>query len=651
MFDLFRSQRSAVKYFLTFLLSMVALSMVITLIPGLFSTPTADLNDPVLVEVGDEAVTIGEVQMTLQEFSLTGQAQPDNMGVIAQQIIDTQVGNKVLMQEAASLGIKPTPKELADWIREQMPFLWQGGQFDGQQYAAMVQQRFRTSVPSFEARLLQDLTIENRLKPLVTDSIVLTEEEVKAIYRRENESARILYAVVDSESYRSQVQVTDEKLNEFLAANMVRYRVPEMRSLKIVTMRPEAPPEIQVSEAEVQNFYQQNMYRFESQDRVLASHILFMTIDPNSGEPLPADQIAAKETLANEVLEKVKAGGDFAELATQYSEDPGNKDAGGDLGWVTSGQMVPTFEQATFALEEGAISDVVKTEFGFHIIKSRRRDSAVRRPLEEVRDEIVADIRAERAEEAQYDRADQVARALQDAPPDRIDEIAAQFGLDVRTAENLRQFEFAGVIPGANADVVRQLSTAQVGSVVTHVTEDATIFASVTAVSPPRDAALAEVRDRVQADFVRSEMSELARARAQEVFDAASEAGGLREAARRLGLEVKESAPFKRTDMIDGFASATSIAAKVFNGAPGTLGGPVSAGAGMGVFEVSQRLEADMTEFFDQRDAIRSKALQARQTQMFEIFKDDALKRYRDSGKIKRYETRITQFVQAISRS
>ncbi len=651
MFDLFRSQQKAVKYFLTFLLSMVALSMVITLIPGLFSTPSVDLNDPVLADVGDESVTINDVQETLQEYQMTGQARPENMGMIAQQVIETQIGNKVLMQEAQELGIKPTQKELADWIRDQMPFLWQGGEFNGQQYAAMIQQRFRTSVPSFEARLLQDLTIQNRLKPLVTDNIVMTEEEVKQAYRRENETAQIRFAVVNSADFRSKVEVTDEKLAQHFEANKIRYRIAEKVSLKLITLTAKAAPPAEVSEAEIQNYYQQNMYRFETQNRVLASHILFMTIDPDTGQPLPDDQIAAKEKLAHEVLEKVKAGGDFAELAKQYSEDPGNKDQGGDLGWVTTGQMAPSFEQATFALKEGEVSDVVKTEFGFHIIEARKKDAAVRKPLDEVRDEIIADIRAERAEEAQYERADEAARRLQDAGPDKIDQVAAELGLPVQTKENIARFELSSAIPSPTPQIVQQLTSAQPGDVLTHTTDDKTIFIAVSSITPARDATLDEVRDKVRNDYIQSQIGVLARDRAEELLKAARDAGGLQQVAGRFDVKVQESNFFRRDGQINGFTGGAAIAATVFNADPGTLGGPVSTGTGAGVYEVVARQEADMTQYFDKRQEIRSRILEARQDEMFKIFQSHAIKRYEDDGKIKRYDNRIAQYIQSMSRS
>jgi parvulin-like peptidyl-prolyl isomerase len=126
---------------------------------------------------------------------------------------------------------------------------------------------------------------------------------------------------------------------------------------------------IVVTDAEVTNFYNAHPEDFEQSEKVHVRHILLMTINPLTHEPLPADQQQAKRKQMDDILKRARAGEDFAKLAAQYSEDPGSKDKGGELDPFGQGVMMPEFEAAAFSLTNNQISDVVTTAYGYHIIK------------------------------------------------------------------------------------------------------------------------------------------------------------------------------------------------------------------------------------------------------------------------------------------
>ena len=126
---------------------------------------------------------------------------------------------------------------------------------------------------------------------------------------------------------------------------------------------------ITITAAEVQKYYTNHPADFEQPESAKAQHILLLTINPSTRAPLSDDQIKAKRTQIDDILKKAKAGDDFSKLATQYSEDPGSKDKGGELPPFSHGDMVPEFEAAAFALQTNSISDVVTTAYGYHIIK------------------------------------------------------------------------------------------------------------------------------------------------------------------------------------------------------------------------------------------------------------------------------------------
>ena len=194
MFDLFRSQKQTVRLMLGGILILVAASMVITLVPGLFSGTSVNPNDPVLAEVDGEPVTVQDLQLRLRDYQNTGQVPPDSMAFMAAQSVENLITDKVLMIEATRLGLIPTEAELAERIRSQLSFVFEQGGLPA--YETFVRQRFQRSIPEFEEALLRDLVIELRLKRLVTDNVLVGEEELKRTYKLNNDTVQLEYLKV-----------------------------------------------------------------------------------------------------------------------------------------------------------------------------------------------------------------------------------------------------------------------------------------------------------------------------------------------------------------------------------------------------------------------------------------------------------------------
>ncbi len=640
MFNLFRSQKQAVRLFLGGLLLLVAASMVITLIPGLFSS-ASNLSDPVLAEVGDRVVTIQEVQARLRDYARAGQLPPDSMSFMAAQIVENLINEKVLLDEAERLGLTPNEEEVAESLRTQLPFLFPDGVFVGNDaYSGFIRQRFQLSIPEFEENFRRSLILDSRLKRLVTDNVFLSDEELEKIYRRQHEQSKIEYVTVDPAGFQSKVEPTEEQVKEYFEKNKARYRVQEKRSVKMITIDSKALPEPEITAAEIERFYNQNRTRFETPEQIRASHILFMTTDKSE------EEIAEIEKKAQQVLKELKEGGDFAALAKKYSEDPGTADKGGDLGWVTRGQMVDNFERASFALKAGEISDLVKTEYGFHIITVHERQNAHQKPLEEVREEIRQDLIAERQ---QLDRMRVIDEALAVVRKFGRDMEAAgqQLGIPVETYDNISR-----VAPPPQVtqwpDLLAAVFSAAEGEVVTSGQDEKTVVAVITAVTPPRDAEFAEVADRVRRDFITEQTRELAKQRAEEIAKKAREAdGNLRQVASQYGLKTETSEFFDRSGAVKDVGPASLLGETAF-GPPGTIGGPV--GGRYAVFRVVAHQEADMSQFEAQREELRERELGTRQTEIFEIYKALTRRRYEQEGKITKHQDRVDNFIDLLSR-
>jgi peptidyl-prolyl cis-trans isomerase D len=649
MLDLFRSQKKTVKWVLSGLLGLVALSMVITLIPNLFSSQQSNVDDPVLVEIGDDTVTRIDVSNAMRDYARSG-TPAESMAFMAQQVVENLVEDRILMQEAGRLGIKPTEKELAVWIKDQMPHLWEGGTFNRVLYQQQIAQQFSISVPEFERALLKDLTIEMRLKQLVTDNIVMTDKELRKLFEDRNEKIKIDYVTVQSSQFASKVSPTDEQIQKFFEQNKFRYRVSEQRTVKIITIDASSAKPVQPTDAEIEAYYTQNRYRFETPERVMARHIVFLTSDPNdaSGKQLEGEALEAIKKKAEAALARIKGGEDFAKVAQEVSEDPGTKDQGGSLGWVVRGQLPQEFEQALFALQPGDMSGVVKTPFGFHIIQAEKKDAPQTRTLDEARQEIIADLTVEREQTARVDLADKVTSAMRSTAD--VDSVGSEMGLPVMTLENIdRQHPPASL--GANPRFLGAIFSAVTpGEVLSDSDDKRTMIAKIISITPPRDSELAEVADRVRTDYVQSQAREMAQADAKDLYEKAK-GGDLAAVAKSMGFTVKTRDFFQRTGGVDDFAPAQTLGDAAFNAAVGAVLGPVAAGDGFGVYRVAAKEAADPTAFLDQRDQLKGEFLEARREEAFNIYRSLIRQRYEKDGKVTRYPERIEQMIRDMRRS
>ena len=642
MFDLFRSRKQAVRIFLGAILLVVAASLVITLIPGLMSNPTA-VEQGVFAEVGDHAVTFTDVQYQMRTYLRNDRLDAQSLRFLAQGVVRNLIGDMVMLEEAEALGLSPDDEELAAWIKRQLS---PGGVFIGQQqYEAFVRQRFRLSVPMYEEQLRRSLIIDVRLKRMLTDNVIVTDDELRDVYRRANEKAKFEFIKVSGSEFESQVEPTEQQVREHFEANKTRYRTQPMRSIKLMQIDDSRMPGVEIDDRGLRGYYAQNRARFEITDRIRASHILLMT----DGEA--EEELKESEAEAAEVLEKVRGGADFAGLARRYSEDPGTADKGGELGWVTRGQMVPDFEKQAFLLEPGQISDVIKTEYGFHIIKVHERQDAQIQSFEEVKEEI----RAELVQEQNYlNRTKFTDEALVVARKHGKDLEAAGRELDipVDAFEKFARAQPPGWLSGSQT-LLNAIFQADDGEVFSASNEsEATTIVVVTEVLPSRDLEFDEAKEESASSFIRDESRRLAEERAETIVSQAREANGnLRRVANRYRLRTRKSDFVTGRDAIPDLGSAEILGAEAFRAEPGTIEGPVGAGADWVVYRVQERQEADMSGFEEEREELRADQLEAKRSEAFEIYKAVARKRYEQEGKIRTYTEQIDSYLQALGRA
>ncbi len=416
------------------LLSRILLGVVVLALSGgmlLYLVPTGPggttgASADVVAKVGDQTVTLTDIRQQLDQIKQRNQVPPMLVPYYTQQILHQLLLQKEMQYEGTRLGIHVSNDEIADRIRLILPAAFnQGVPIAPDQYASLVQSRTQMTVPQFEDMVRLGL-LQERFQRLVTDGISASPAELQDEFNYRNQKVKLDYAFIKPEDLQAKVTVDDAEIKAAYEKNKARYQVPEKRVVRyaIVDVN-QIRQGIQISDAQLEAIYKQNIQQYEVPNRVHVQHILFLTVDK------PDAEVQEIKKRAEDVLKQAKSGANFEDLARKYSEDPGTKDKGGDLGWIVQGQTVPEFEKVAFSLPKGSISDLVKTQYGFHIIKIIDKETAHTKSFDEVKDSIRAQLLPNEAEKQASDIADKLSQAIRQSNKISLDDLAKQYHLSV----------------------------------------------------------------------------------------------------------------------------------------------------------------------------------------------------------------------------
>src|ERR1700756_918104 len=419
------SRKTGVRILLGAVVLVLGGSMLLYLVPQTPGTGEAPAPDTT-AKAGDEPVSTAEVRQQLSEIEQRNQVPKQLESLYARQILNQLIFQKEMEYEAKRLGIRVSDQERADRIRQFLPTAYNGDTFVGMdRYAAEVQARFQLTVPVFEELIRQGL-LQDKFRKLVTDGVSVGPSELQDEFKYRNEKVKLDYAFIKPEDLEAKITPDEAEIKAAYDKNRSRYQVPEKRVVRyalvdLTQLRQTA----QISDDELKAQYQQNIQQYEVPNRVHAEHILLMTVGKTDAE---VEEIRQK---AEDVLKQAKKGANFEDLAKKYSEDPGTKDKDGDLGWITQGQTVPEFEKTAFSLDKGKISDLVKTQYGFHIIKVLDKETAHTKPFEEGKDSIRTPFLLTKADTLASSEADQLSAAIRRSNKVSLDDLAKQFHLSL----------------------------------------------------------------------------------------------------------------------------------------------------------------------------------------------------------------------------
>jgi peptidyl-prolyl cis-trans isomerase D len=333
-------------------------------------------------------------------------------------------------------------------------------------------------------------------------------------------------------------------------------------------------------------------------------------------------------------LKQAKKSTKFDDLAKKYSEDPGTKDKGGDLGWITQGQTVAEFEKAAFTLPPGTVSDLVKTQYGFHIIKVLDKETAHTKSFEEVKESIKTPLLLSKADKLATDTADKLSAAIRQSNKISLDDLAKQFHLTVGETRPVAATD--AILELGNSKEVKDAVFGQrPGDLGLPVhTDRGYLVLSVKDVQPAHQGTLQEVRDRVIADLKRGKSTELARQKAEDLERRLKAGEKFEAAAKAVGLDPKTSDPLARNGTIPGAASGKQLSA-AFQKKPGDVAPPLNLGANWLVYRVADKQEPNPAEFDKQKKDLSDQVLQNKRSLAFEAFRTALETRLKNEGKLK----------------
>ena len=457
---------------------------------------------------------------------------------LAEKTLDSLIDQALLQDEAELQQIEISGKELVDAIAN-IPAFQENGVFSKDRYLQVLAYQ-RLNSEQFEAMQRSEL-ITSKVREQLQAGITVTDEEIDEEFRNNNEKVNLNYVSLTPASFEKKVKVTNEALATYFAEQQEVFRTPEMVSLRYLQFVPERYiDEVTFDENELDKYHRRHLDQFEILEKIKASHIL-IKVDEGTDEAVREE----KKAFAEKLLEEVKAGKDFAELARVNSDDTASAVKGGNLGYFTRGSMVKPFEQAAFNMKPGDISEVVETTFGYHIIKVEEYTEPGVRSLEESMDEVKTGLRQEKAKQLAFEKA-MDAYNINRKTGD-LESAATTNELGLKESGLFGRDGYIDGI-GSNAEIINAAHLLEENKLAKPVaTDNGIILFALKERVASHIPELDEVKDLVTAAYQATEAVKLAKATAEEMVANLADGGSLAKLAKRGKYTVEETGEFTRT--------------------------------------------------------------------------------------------------------
>lgn len=649
------------KIVLSGLLLLICGAMAITLIPGgLGSDLMGAPGKGIIAKVNGEDITVDQVRQTARDMAeQQAQQYGKNASMLmpfliqqdTQRAVDQLIGRQALLLEGQRLGLKATPEEVKDELQHghYASVFFPGGTFIGEaEYQGLLQQHNLTPA-MFEESVAKEIVI-GKLQAMITGGASVSDAAIHQQFTKDNTKVKFEYALLKQDDIKNGLHPTTEELKAYYTSHQKNYAnsIPEKRKVKYVVLETAKIPGVQVTHDDLQAYYNQHRDQYRVAEQVKVSHILIKTPLPGSDGKVDEKGVAEAQKRAEDLLKQLKAGAKFEDLARKNSEDPGSAKEGGSLGWIGKGRTVPEFEKAAFSLPKGQISDLVKSSYGFHIIRVDDKQDAHMKTLDEVKAEIEPILKQQKTQEVAQKQAEGL---LQDAKTKGLDAAAAAKSVAAVTSDF---FSRKDVVPGLGPapqfmDAVFTASEKSPPEMA--ATSQGFAVFQLLAVKPPATPTFDEIRARVETEFKNERSITLLSQKTQELSDRAKADHDLKKAAKELGATMKTSDFVAPDGQVPDVGSMSGDAAVAFTMKPGEISGPLNAGANGIVLSVLELQAPTDADFAAKRDEIREQLLQGQKQQLFGLFVNNVRQQMEKSGKIKINQEELKTLTRAQSES
>ena len=368
----------------------------------------------------DEVRPIWQRQLTRLQQSFGGEVPGGERALLENQLVESLVRETLLTDRAVKLGYRVSDAQLAAAVREEPAF-----QVDGRYSADLARARLQQAGLSEDAYAadLRNSMLRAQLESSVRISEFATPAEVRRARALADQQRQVRYALLPLEKYSAAAVIGDAAVQAYYDAHKQSFLTAESVHLQYAQLQlGQVSSQLQISDADIHDYYDKNKARYISAERRQAHQILIQVSATEN------DAAALKK--AQDALAKLKAGGDFAVLAKQYSDDPGSAAQGGQLDYAAKDAFVAPFADALFGMQVGELKGPVKTQYGYHIIRLDGIEPAKGKSFEEARSEVEQQLRHDRAADRFGDLQEQIQQKLEQ-PGESLEALAKEFGLQL----------------------------------------------------------------------------------------------------------------------------------------------------------------------------------------------------------------------------
>ncbi|XCN74756.1 MAG: SurA N-terminal domain-containing protein [Candidatus Electrothrix aestuarii] len=520
------------------------------------------------------------------------------------QVLNQLIQSELMRQGGEEIGIRVSDLMVQEQIKD-MEVFQEDGHFNQQRYKDLLA-RNRMTPAVFEESIKSDLRSQ-RITNDLADFALIPDNEVDRWLAYNEEEVKLAYVQLKAADFKDKVEIQDEELATWFASKKENYRSEPKIRLKYLSFKTSDDMEqVKPSEEEIQALYKERKESYKQPEQRHARHILFKTNEGDS-EAVRTE----KKKQAEEVLQLAhEEGSDFSELAKEYSEGP-TKEKGGDLGFFSNGRMVPPFDQAVFSLQPGEISEIVETQFGYHIIKLEEIRPASVRTYEQVRDNLAVTLKKQDAKKLTFQRVTKAYEGIMRSGS--LEKYSTEGEENIQTSDYFSRNKLPEdmINDPKFLDVAFSLKQGELSSIVEINGGYAILF--VDDIKQPEIPELDAVREKVVADYTDEKSKELTEQAANDLLAASKELGGLQQAVQ----ELEETKPeVKVSDFIQRSASGEDLPPNQLiqesfkmPWKQNLVQEPVQVGASYYLFEIAERRAGAEKEDVSKRDEAREKLL------------------------------------------